>query len=593
MLTPRDYQQAAHDAAWQHMLRCLDPWIIDAVTGAGKSLIIAMLANTLREKTGKRVLCLAPSKELVEQNHEKYESYGNRASIMSASAGSVSMARPVVFGTPQTVKNRVRRFGNEFGLVMVDEAHGITPTIQHIIEAIREVNPNVRVGGLTATPYRLGSGYIFKLTENDTPVLNTKEPYFTKRVYRVTGHELIQRGYLCPPIVGAINSGEYENIEINNRGKFNAADIDRAYHGHGRLTAQIVADVVSQAQNRNGVMLFAATLQHAAEIMASLPPQLSAIVDGGTPRKERARIVARFKRSEIKYLVNVAVFTTGFDAPNVDVIAILRKTESVGLLQQIVGRGLRLNEGKTDCLVLDYAGNVEQHCPDGDLFNPMINVTATGKEEPFTVTAVCETCGEGSEFSGRPNPHQYEIDQYGYFVDLDGDRIEGDIPAHFGRRCQHMTLVAGKYEQCAGRWNSKECPHCAEDNDIAARYCTACKGEIVDPNEKLIADFKKMKRDPTIMQTDKIISMSSRPTVTRSGKEMTVVDFITEYRTFSIWVDKNARDLERMRSYQIFMGATQGGKITPETVTYAKNKVNKFYKVFAYNRQADEISPTN
>ena len=103
-------------------------------------------------------------------------------------------------------------------------------------------------------------------------------------------------------------------------------------------------------------MLFAATVRHAEEVMASLPPDLSAMITGDTPKGERASIIARFKARRIKYLVNVAVLTTGFDAPHVDVIAILRKTESVGLLQQIIGRGLRLHDDKRDCLVLDYAG---------------------------------------------------------------------------------------------------------------------------------------------------------------------------------------------------------------------------------------------
>ena len=64
------------------------------------------------------------------------------------------------------------------------------------------------------------------------------------------------------------------------------------------------------------------------------------------------------------------MLTTGFDASHVDVIAILRATESVGLMQQIIGRGLRIDAGKKDCLVLDYAENIERHCPDGDVFNP-------------------------------------------------------------------------------------------------------------------------------------------------------------------------------------------------------------------------------
>jgi len=107
-------------------------------------------------------------------------------------------------------------------------------------------------------------------------------------------------------------------------------------------------------------MFFAATVQHAEEVYASLPPEISAILTALTGKTKRKKIIASFKRQEIKYLVNVGVLTRGFDADHVDVIAILRATESVALLQQIIGRGLRIREGKEDCLILDYA---EKHRP--------------------------------------------------------------------------------------------------------------------------------------------------------------------------------------------------------------------------------------
>ena len=129
-------------------------------------------------------------------------------------------------------------------------------------------------------------------------------------------------------------------------------------------------------------MLFAATVQHAKEVLDSLPPSLSAIHHGRkSPKADRDRIIEQFKAQKIKYLVNVDVLTTGFDADHVDVIALLRATESVSLLQQIIGRGLRIRHGKDDCLVLDYAQkNIDRHCPDGDVFNPTIKTKSAGGE---------------------------------------------------------------------------------------------------------------------------------------------------------------------------------------------------------------------
>jgi len=167
MFVFRYYQNEAVDLAIDFVKKSFDPCLLELATGAGKSLIVAEIAKQLKEISGKKVLCLAPSKELVTQNREKYLSYGEPASMFSASAGSKCLAHDVVFASPGTVLNSISKFGNRFAAVIVDEAHGITPTIKKIIYALKELNPMLRVIGLTATPYRLGSGYIYRVDEDD------------------------------------------------------------------------------------------------------------------------------------------------------------------------------------------------------------------------------------------------------------------------------------------------------------------------------------------------------------------------------------------------------------------------------------------
>lgn len=592
----RPYQSAAHKAVMAWVRKSVDPCLVDAPTGSGKSHIISAIAEDLHTISGgKKVLCLAPSAELVTQNREKYLATGNPASIMSASAGANCMRHAVVFGTPGTVKNRIRAFGRDFCAVVLDEAHRITPTVKAIIERLREQNPKLRVIGLSATPYRLGSGYIYDMDEYGKPMGEhaCKEPYFTALVYSIQAKELIDNGYLTAPVIGEIGADSYETLglELNRMGNFNSAEVDRAFHGHGRKTSRIIADVVAKSKDRNGVMIFAATVQHAQECMASLPTGLSAIVTGATPKDERSRILARFKAKEIKYLVNVSVLTTGFDAPHVDVIAILRATESVSLLQQIIGRGLRIDDDKDDCLVLDYAENLERHCPDGDIFNPEIKAGMASGESAY-IEAECAECGTTNTFSARKNPDQFEIDDYGYFVDLAGARIEtdhGPMPAHYGRRCQGLIKRGATHVQCAHRWTSKECPHCAADNDIAARYCAECRGEIIDPNEKLRIEFKEFKKDPTRIQTDRVVDWETKPVVSRKGNECLVVTFQTEYRSFSVWYHPYAERGRLRAEYLQLMDATESGVEMPNTVTYQKDGDSGFYRVFDFNRQADEI----
>lgn len=136
----RPYQQGAVDSIIEWVKKSFEPCLIDAATGAGKSHIIAAVAGWVNEHSGKKVLCLAPSKELVEQNHAKYLATGNPASIYCASI-SKSLVHDVVFGSPQSVKGALSKFGSNYAAVIVDEAHGITPTVQAIIDHIRTQNP--------------------------------------------------------------------------------------------------------------------------------------------------------------------------------------------------------------------------------------------------------------------------------------------------------------------------------------------------------------------------------------------------------------------------------------------------------------------
>jgi DNA repair protein RadD len=577
----RPYQQSAHDEAIAWVRKNVESCVLELPTGAGKSIIVAEIANTLHQVSkGKHVLCIVPSKELLEQNADKIRATGNGVSLFSASVGETCLANPLVVGTPVSIKNQIDRFGSQFCAVIIDECHRITPTVIHIIEQLQVFNERLRVIGLSATPYRMNTGYIYKYDQRDVALNENKsrDPYFHKLIYKVTARDLISQGYLCPPVVGEIHSEHYEtrDMQLNSMGKFSKEDVDRAYHGKGRLTSKIVADVIAQSQNRHGVILFAATVQHADEIMESLPPELSEIVTGSTPAGLREVILLKFKAKIIKYLVNVAVLTTGFDAPHCSVIALLRATESASLLQQMIGRGLRLSNGKEDCLVLDYAENVDRHCPDGDVFNPDIKTINSVDFEGEYLIARCEKCSTLNEFKPRDNDAGCGIDDNGYFVDLQGNRIVteyGFFPAHYGRACQS--------DYCDYKWSCKPCHECGEGNDITARYCRSCKEELIDPNTRLVLQYRAMKKDPYLMQTDDVLDMKVKPTISKAGNECLRVEFTTAWRTFTVFfIPKVARD------YNSFMAVTKNGTKMPETITY--QKVSDFYKIYNYNMKSKE-----
>lgn len=584
----RSYQQEAVNAVVAHIKKSATPCLIELATGAGKSLIVAELAKVIHKMSGgKSVLCIAPSAELVMQNRGKYLLTGEPASLFSASVGIKCLRHPVVFGTPQSIKNSIEKFGDRFAAIIIDEAHGLTPSLKEIIEHIRSKNKNVRVIGMTATPYRMGTGYIYRVNQKGKALSEdkTKNPYFDKLLYSVRANQLIKNGYLTRPTIGQIGEGvekyETSTLQLNNRGMFDAKDIERVFEGQGRKTAEIVKDIVGHSIDRQGVIIFGATIQHAKEIMESLPIENSALITGLTPKKERESILKKFQNKKIKYLVNVAVLTTGFDAVHIDVVALMRATESAGLMQQIIGRGLRLDDGKEDCLVLDYAENIDRHTPDGDLFSPQIKVKSK-KEGGETLDILCPTCETINEFKCRENKDGYKIDEEGYFTDLLNKRIiteHGEVPAHYGRRCQALisTPVSPSGIQCGQRWNAKECEHCSAENDIAARYCTSCKKELVDPNEKLKIAFKTLKKDPYQKQVDEVLDMVVVDTLSQAGNPCLRVRFVTPYRSFEIWLQKEAKNERALRDYNLFKSIVKF-----ESVTYNKEE-SGFYRVLNYN----------
>ena len=613
----RQYQQDAVESAIDWMKKCTEPALLELATGAGKSWIAAAIAQWIHETSKKKVLVLQPSKELTEQNFSKYVSTGKKASIFSASAGSKCTRHNVVYATPKTVLNSISRFGDSFGAVIIDEAHQTTPTIKQIIDSIRAKNPMLRVIGMTATPYRMGTGYIYQFDHTHTPIKRLSEDetisaFYHSLLYKIHTRELIEMGFLTDAHTDtSANQIHYntDNLTLNKMGQFDAKAVEQAFVGQGRLTSQIVADVVSHAANRKGVMLFAATVKHAEEILESLPPHNSRMLGGeiNMGKADREQLINDFKNQKFKYIVSVGTLTTGFDAPHVDLVAILRATESASLFQQIIGRGLRLSDGKEDCLVLDYAENIERHDLKDDIFSPKI--TTSKAKSSGSIDSECEWCKFTNQFAARPNVDKLAIDKQGYFLDLAGNRILTEdnqfFAAHFGRRCNGFiksVLERGKLDRCEFRYASKTCEECGHENDIAARYCEKCKHELVNPNDSLTAQFETVKRDPYAIFTEEVRFFSVKKGKSKAGNDMLICEYSTDNSNFREYYTANSDSKLVIRKWTdinvaIFSG-TKGTNYCatvddfikqytnemPDTVTYRKNKETGYYDVYGHNK---------
>ncbi|GLS25063.1 DEAD/DEAH box helicase [Marinibactrum halimedae] len=473
----RPYQQEAVNATISHFRKSHAPAVIVLPTGAGKSLVIAELARLAKGS----VLVLAHVKELVEQNCEKYRQYDDNVSIFSAGLSEKNSSAKIVFGSIQSVARNLDQFSRIFSLVIIDECHRVSMNedAQYwtVIHHLKSHNEHLKILGLTATPYRTGSGWIYQAHQPLNTIRTTEETPFSLCIYELTLKKMINDGYLCKPILlnapVAFYDFDKQSSQSSTELLTHSLETDeeslnaivRASH---RATAKICAQIISLSNDRKGVMIFAATVEHAKEVYGYLPKNNSAIVLGDMSNKARDSVIQAFKSQAIKYLVNVAVLTTGFDAPHVDVIALLRSTQSASLFQQIIGRGLRLSPNKTDCLILDYAQTPF------DLYQPEINDKKPSKDS-VVVEVPCPLCNHTNQFWG--------------IVDNDGDLVE-----HYGRRCQGIIDIKTNYQdlsqqrtlqQCSYRFRFKQCPNCNEENDIAARRCTHCNHVFIDPDKRL------------------------------------------------------------------------------------------------------------
>ena len=447
----RAYQQAAVEAVYEHLRTRDDNPAAVLPTAAGKSWVIAQLVKDAVLRWHGRVLVLAHVKELLEQNAEKIRRLCPEVPIGICSAGlnRRETDKPAIIAGIQSVYRRACEL-DAFDLVIVDEAHLIPPDgegmYRTFLAEAKVVNPHLRVIGLTATPFRLASGPIC-----------TPEGIFNHICYEVGVRELIRDGYLCPLVTKAgINKADFERLHIRG-GEFVADEVEDLMDDD-RLVEAACGEIVAYTADRRTVLIFASGVRHAEHVRRFLQDRHGVecgLVTGETPAAERAELLARFRgetsagllpRTPLKYLVNVNVLTTGFDAPNIDCVAILRPTMSPGLWYQMVGRGFRLNPGKQNCLVLDFGGNALRHGPVDQLQMPGAPGRSPGdapaKECPechAVIAAGCARCPECGHAFPPPQRQRHDAQASaagvlaGQFVDAEYEVLDIRYSVHTKR----------------------------------------------------------------------------------------------------------------------------------------------------------------
>lgn len=378
-LTLRWYQQYAVDATYEHIRTRDDNPCVVIPTAGGKSAVIATFIRDVVGMWGRRVMVLSHVKELLEQTEAELRRVDPTLPVGIYSAGLKrrDMDHSAIIAGVQSVYTKAFDF-YPFDLIVVDEAHLIPADgegmYRRFLAEAKLVNPAVRLVGLTATPYRLKSGSI---CEPDN-LLN-------HICFEVGVRELIQQGYLSKLVSRCSRKRiETEGVKIEG-GEYVAKQLEAKAAG---ILPAAVAEAVEECKRRKSVLVFAAGVDNGKQIADLLESHGETVAEiyGDTFDGVREQAINDFKEGRIKWLVNVNVLTTGFNATNIDAVVCFRPTMSLGLWYQMVGRGFRLHPGKENCLVLDFGGNLNRHGPI-DLLEPVKRTGRIG-------TAPHQTCPE-------------------------------------------------------------------------------------------------------------------------------------------------------------------------------------------------------
>ncbi len=409
VITDRDYQVYAVDSVFRYFEKFTGNPVVVMPTGTGKSIVIArFLQRVFKAWPNQKVMMVTHVKELIEQNYEKLLSAwpSAPAGINSAGLGKKDTHQRIIFGGIGTVANKAASFGH-VDLLLVDECHLISPhegtMYRKFINALMTRNPNLKVIGLSATPYRLGMGLI---TEEGGIFTDVCVDMTTVEAF----NWFIDQGYLLPPIPKKTQL-KVDLSGVHTRGgEFIESELQFAVD-KDEITEKAIREAMEIGHNRQAWLVFTAGVEHACHVadMMNMMGIPTIAIHSKMTKSERDEGLRLFKKGHYRAATNNNVLTTGFDYPAIDLILMLRPTQSPVLWVQMLGRGTRplfvdgfdlsSVEGrrssitaspKQNCLVLDFAGNTKRLGPINDPVLPKKKGKGSG-EAPVKECPVCAT----------------------------------------------------------------------------------------------------------------------------------------------------------------------------------------------------------
>lgn len=388
MLDLYPHQIKATEALFDYFEKESGNPLIVAPVGSGKSLLIA---EFIRRACGlfpsTNFLVISHVTELLTQDadHLRIQWHDSNISFYAAKLGKKSFAGRIIFASINSIYKKAFKIPRSIDIVIVDEAHLISSNsstmYQAFLKDLKVCNPHLKVVGFTGTNFRATEG---RLTEGEGRL-------FTDIAYQIPMLYLIEKGFLCPLVTPSVktkmstigiktSNGDYVESQLQ-------AAVDKDY-----LTTACVNEIILHGQGRKKWLVFTAGIEHCTHVRDEIKSRdiSCEMVLGDTPTVERNKIVNAFKSGQIRALVNVGCFTTGFNAPDIDLMAFMRPTRSPVLYVQMGGRGMRTAIGKTDCCLLDFGGVIDELGPIDLVDARKVDGAGDGGEAPHKLCPQCE-----------------------------------------------------------------------------------------------------------------------------------------------------------------------------------------------------------
>ena len=542
-ITLRPYQQDALNAVLDAFQRQRSV-LLEAACGAGKTILFSSIIRHFAEKyPTMRSVILAHREQLVKQARDKLlkvwpEGEDKVGMACKSACSTVELEKPVVIASPQTLAARIGSMP-PVQLAIVDEVHRLPPADRKsqyggLMEALRGYYPEMRLLGVTATPYRLNHGYIY-----GDKCRHPEQNWFSDLAYKVGIYDLQAQGFLVPLKLYIADEPDLSDVGTSSTGDWNIDELAEAMSKSVHVNSAVEA-VQRYASDRKHIVVFGVTIEH-AEVLRDVFREAgysTVAVHSKMPKAERDAALYAFDRGDVQVVCNVGVLTEGWDCTSVDCMVMCRPTKSAALYCQMAGRGLRLHEGKTDCLMLDLSGNYAEH---GRPEEPRVKM---GRES-----------GEGDGSWECPECH---------FVNEPKDRV----------------CASCGYERPEPEPEMRDCPHCRFPFPANKLVCPHC-GQV--RSQRKAVELHEVKRDIDLLP--KLVEIAFEPVVnadfvSRKGNAMIEIRLlvseggglpfqVNDYLDF----DGTAGEWSRCRAHQKWMRLASTNP--PRTLSEAKERISE------------------